>query len=115
MQVKFEDFTSATWNFITFLPYKATIHLIGRANLNCDISQTIVLGNVKEEIIFVKIPASTFSVFNAGSFFNIYTRSFFIINSETSTPYFLANPTFFFNDTASTEIYTLPLHAALPI
>src|SRR2546427_8194600 len=31
------------------------------------------------------------------------------------TPLFLISPFFFFNDTATTEIYTLSLHDALPI
>src|SRR3712207_9130319 len=38
--------------------------------------------------------------------------SFWIVYSSTSTP---GNAVFFFNDTATTEIYTLSLHDALPI
>src|ERR1051325_6527445 len=35
--------------------------------------------------------------------------------SELQSPYVISYAVFFFNDTAPTEIYTLPLHDALPI
>src|ERR1051325_7070594 len=35
--------------------------------------------------------------------------------SELQSPYVISYPVFFFNDTATTEIYTLSLHDALPI
>src|ERR1051325_2605774 len=35
--------------------------------------------------------------------------------SELQSPYVISHAVFFFNDTATTEIYTLSLHDALPI
>src|SRR2546430_17354034 len=37
------------------------------------------------------------------------------ILASPTQPYLLSRPFFFFNDTATTEIYTLSLHDALPI
>src|SRR2546426_7176726 len=39
------------------------------------------------------------------------TSSFYLLHALSTSPY----PFFFFNDTATTEIYTLSLHDALPI
>src|ERR1051325_5577290 len=64
---------------------------------------------------FVKPAPESYELLNSGVADGVSSSRSEEHTSELQSPYVISYAVFFFNDTATTEIYTLSLHDALPI